>query len=103
MTTNQNPINLQYTDVVISAVVAITDRPNLIPKAGDFIEVAASKTHHDWEEDLHGQIIPSKTKTWYVKTVAKNGSFLACGRWYRSLTTQAWVYSTIFGTSITYI
>jgi hypothetical protein len=102
MTTTPNPIHLQYTDVVISAVVAITDRPNLIPKAGSFIQVAVSKTHHDWEEDRHGQIIPSKTKTCYVKKVAKNGSFLACGRWYRSLITQAWVHSNIFGTSVTY-
>ncbi|TPQ24915.1 hypothetical protein [Methylomonas koyamae] len=89
-------------EVTIRAVVDVVER-GLTPRAGDMISVADCQRHTDWLQLENGQVIPTKDKSCIVKKVAKNGSFFACGRWYRSGIAQAYVFSSFFGTRIVYL
>lgn len=92
-----------FTDVQIRAVVLLSDRPSLTPALHSFVNVADVQTNQDWWRDEHGQIIPTKTKQCFVKKVAKNGSFFACGRWFKQFTTEIYISSDRLGTLLTYI
>lgn len=91
-----NTTNQRY-DVLIQAVVPITDRPNLVPYAHQSVEVADCNSSSDWHTLPNGEIIPTKTKRCIVTKTARNGSFFACGRWFRALTTQVYVHSSFIG------
>ncbi|WKJ88784.1 hypothetical protein QZJ86_12200 [Methylomonas montana] len=89
-------------DVEIRAIVPVVDR-GLVPQKGDMIKVADCKNHRDWLELENGEIIPLNWKYCFVKKVCKDGSFLACGRWFRALTAQAYVNANHFGTAVIYL
>ena len=91
------------TDVEIRAVVPYEDRPSLIPVRGTFINVADCKAHTDWLINERGDVIPLKDKPCLVERVAKNGSFYACGRWFRRCIASVYVNSDVFGTRLVYI
>lgn len=91
------------TDVEIRAVVPYEGRPSLVPVRGSFINVADCKSHTDWLMDDRGQVIPLKDKPCLVERVAKNGSFYACGRWFRRCIASVYINSDVFGTRLVYI
>jgi hypothetical protein len=93
--------NLHF--VNISAVVALRDRPELIPDFGAIITIADCKYHYEWNKDEHGQFIPTKWKNVTVTKVAKNGSFYCDKQWFQFNHAKAYFNSNEFGTLIIYM